>query len=49
MLPAMGNAREIAGFSQLPHDLWQRHAVCGGSNFPEFRENSLDRCGHIAV
>jgi hypothetical protein len=29
MLPAVGNARKNVGFSQLPHDLWQRHAVCG--------------------
>jgi hypothetical protein len=33
MLPAMGDAREIAGFSQSPHDLWQRHGICGGINF----------------
>jgi hypothetical protein len=39
MLPAVGNARKNVGFSQLPHDLWQRHAVCGGNNFPEFRKN----------
>jgi hypothetical protein len=33
MLPALGNARKNAGFSQVPHDLWQRHGICGGINF----------------
>jgi hypothetical protein len=49
MLPALGDARKNAGFSQVPHDLWHCHTICGGNNFPEFRENRLDRCGHIAV
>ena len=33
MLPAIGNAREIAGFSQSPRDLWHCHGICGGINF----------------